>query len=157
MPSEKRITIPLKLHRERDADLIGWYKNLPSGTHEQRGGKGELLVSLLRSIVFDLPLDTDAYPASPTPAPDNGRVMELERDNAELRQVIDSLRQQNALLQDAIGQLRQHEHDLHALNSRMQALEQGTPIAPGATVEAVEKISKKEKAERAGRMLKNDW
>jgi len=132
MPTTKLKTIPLKLHAERDADLIRWYESLPAGQRNQRGGRTQTVIAMLRLAVFDV----SPVGALPVDEP-------LALENAVLR-----------------AKVEQHERDLLALHERLQAVEQNGVALPRETsagIEASEKITAKAKAERKGRLLRNEW
>jgi hypothetical protein len=60
MSSDKRVSIPLKLHPERDADLIAWIEQIERGDRLQPGSGVQSAIKSALRYALGLPDERDA-------------------------------------------------------------------------------------------------
>jgi len=134
--ADNRVTIPVKLSPGRHDDLIQWWKGLASGTGGKRGGKNTTMIAILRAALFDEPMPAQDDPP-PAVQPDG----ELVQENKRLK-----------------AMLEQHERDLHALHSRLEALEKRPmSLEEEPTFESTERMTTEQVSGRKKKLLNAEW
>ena len=136
--ADKRVTIPVKLSPGRHDDLIKWWRGLASGKAGQRGGKNTTMIAILRAALFDEPMPVKDDDPPPAVEPD----AELVQENTRLK-----------------AMLEQHERDLHALHSRLEALEKRPimPLEEDPLFELIEHMTTEQVSGRKKKLMNAEW
>lgn len=133
MSSDKRVSIPLKLHPERDADLIAWIEQIERGDRLQPGSGVQSAIKSALRYALGLPDERDALIArqqAEIEAQESAAAQAFEALRAEMeaerrQRAADMTTMQNALAGYArlLQQVSGGNGDVQELADRLQQIE----------------------------------